>query len=75
MKNKINQRLEEITANTLVVGVDIAKSVHWARFVDYRGIEVGKAVSFKNNLNGFESILTRIREICKLKTVSYTIEK
>ena len=48
MKNKINQRLEEITANTLVVGMDNAKSVHWARFVDYLGIEVGKAVSFKN---------------------------
>ena len=74
MKNRTSQRLEEITPNTLVVGVDIAKSVHWARFVDYRGSEIGKAVSFKNNRPGFEKIVTRIYEICKLKTLRDPIE-
>ena len=74
VKNRTNQRLEEITPNTLVVGVDVAKSVHWARFVDYRGLEIGKAISFKNNRQGFEKIVTRIQEICKLKTLRYPIE-
>ena len=74
MKNRTNQRLEEITAETLIVGVDVAKSVHWARFVDYRGVEIGKALSFQNNRKGFESIVARIREICKLKTLRYPIE-
>jgi len=41
MKNRTDQRLKEITASTLIVGVDVAKSVHWARFVDYRGMEMG----------------------------------
>ena len=67
MKNRINQRLEEITAATLIVGVDIAKTVHWARFVDYRGIEHGKAITFKCDQKGFESIVSRIKEICNQK--------
>ena len=74
MKNQTNQRLEEITAGTLIVGVDVAKSVHWARFVDYRGVEIGKALSFKNNRQGYESIIARIREICNTKILRYPIE-
>jgi len=67
MKERINERLEEITGTTLIVGIDIAKSVHWARFVDYRGREVGKVISFKCDRKGFESIVTRIKEICNGK--------
>jgi transposase len=67
MKNRINQRLEEITDTTLIVGVDIAKSVHWARFVDYRGMELGKALPFKCDRKGFESIVAGIEEICNSK--------
>jgi transposase len=70
MKNRINERLEEITVDTLIVGVDIAKTVQWARFVDYRGVEIGKAISFKNNLEGFESIVARIRQICNMKAAA-----
>ena len=72
-KNRTNQRLEEITPATLVVGVDIAKSVHWARFVDYRGREIGKPISFTCNRQGFEKIVTRIREICKGKVFNNVI--
>ena len=75
MKNRTNQRLEDITAGTLIVGVDVAKSVQWARFVDYRGVEIGKAVSFKNNRCGFESIVAKIRGICKMKTFRYSFER
>ena len=65
MKNRLNEKLEAITVNTLIVGVDVAKSLQWARFVDYRGLEVGKAVSFRNDKNGFETIISRIEDICK----------
>ena len=67
MKNRINERLEFISVTTLVVGIDIAKSVHWARFVDYRGREIGKAISFNCNRQGFESIVDKIKENCKNK--------
>ncbi|KUO78958.1 MAG: transposase [Desulfosporosinus sp. BRH_c37] len=75
MRNRTNQQLEEITAETLIVGVDVAKSVQWARFVDYRGMEVGKTVSFPNNRQGFESIVARIQEICNTKPGRYPFEK
>lgn len=63
MRNRANQRLEEITATTVIVGIDIAKKTHWARFTDYRGMEIGKAISFKSNLEGFESIVARIEQM------------
>ena len=65
MKNRNNQKLEAITSSTLIVGVDIAKELQWARFVDYRGLEQEKAFKFTNNKNGFENILTNIETICK----------
>jgi len=75
MKSRMNQRIREIDAGTLIVGVDIAKSVHWARFVDYRGIEVGKAISFCNDIKGFESIVTRIEETLKKKSLHHHFDK
>ena len=74
MKNRTDKRLEEITAGTLIVGVDVAKSVHWARLVDYRGVEFGKALSFKNNRQGYESIVTRINAVRNMKILRYPIE-
>ena len=74
MKNRTNQRIEEITAGTLIVGVDVSKSLQWARFVDYRGVEIGKALSFQNNRVGFEGIVTRIGEICKMNVLQEPVE-
>ena len=42
MGNRANRRLDEITANILIVGVDVAKAVQWARFVDGRGEKLGR---------------------------------
>lgn len=66
-EDRLKKKLLSITTDTLVVGVDIAKNYQWARFVDYRGLEIGYALKFKNNKNGFEQILARIRELCKQK--------
>ena len=64
-EDRLKQKLIAITTDTLVVGVDISKNYQWARFVDFRGIEHGRALKFKNSKGGFETILARIREICK----------
>lgn len=74
MKNRANRRLEEITAGTMIVGVDIAKELQWARFVDYRGIEIGKAVKFTNNRKGFETIVTEIKKISNQNILRNLIE-
>ena len=60
-----NHKMAKITEETLVIGIDIAKTFQWARFVDFRGIEHNKAFKFKNRKNGFEAILAKIRQICK----------
>ena len=73
MKNRNDQKLEAITPSTLIVGVDIAKEIQWARFVDYRGLELGKALKFQNDKNGFNSILASIGTICKGKKLSDVI--
>ncbi len=64
-EDRQKQKVIAITTDTLVVGVDIAKNYQWARFVDFRGIEHDRALKFKNSRGGFETILARIREICK----------
>ncbi len=64
-EDRLKQKVIAITTDTLVVGVDIAKNYQWARFVDFRGIEHDHALKFKNSKSGFETILARIREICK----------
>lgn len=57
-KQKLNQRIQEITDQTLVVGADIAKEIHVARAVDFRGIELGKDCVFHNNRDGLNKLVT-----------------
>lgn len=64
-KSQLNQKIEAVTLRTLVVGIDIAKEKQWARFVDCRGVECGKAMYFSNDRTGFEAILAKIGEITR----------
>jgi len=73
MGNKENRRLDEITAGTLIVGIDVAKALQWARFVDDRGREIGKAVNFRNDRQGFETIVAEIRLRCNNKLLRQPI--
>ena len=51
-----NQKLEQVTEKTLVIGVDIGSENHYARAFNYRGIEYSqKAFKFANNAKGFEA--------------------
>jgi transposase len=52
-KDVENQRIEKITMDHLVIGIDIAKETHVARCVNFRGIELGKPCKFSNSKNGF----------------------
>lgn len=55
--DKKNQRILSITEHDLVIGMDIAKFTHVARAVDFRGIELGKDLSFNNDSYGFSSLI------------------
>ena len=67
MSNTNLAKLAAIDPTTLIVGVDIAKGLHWARFTDYRGLELGEAIKITNDRQGFENILASIATTCKLK--------
>lgn len=49
-----NEKIMSITERTLVIGIDIAKDVQYARAFDYRGIELSKIKSFENTAEGFK---------------------
>jgi len=64
-KDVQNQRIEKISSNHLVIGIDIAKQIHVARSVNFRGIELGKPCKFSNNENGFKRFLEWISNLLK----------
>jgi len=51
-----NERIEQVTDTTLVVGIDIGSQLHYARAFDNRGRELTKRVfSFRNDMEGFNA--------------------
>lgn len=66
MNYKQNEKIEQVTDVTLVVGVDIGSETHFARAFDNRNREVTKRVfKFNSNLNGFISFQLWVEEICR----------
>lgn len=63
MNYKQNERLNQLTDETLIIGVDIAKEFHVARAQDIRGIEFGKPIKFNNSLSGYLEFESWINEI------------
>jgi len=58
-----NEKIMSITEKTLVIGIDIGKEVQYARFFDYRGMELSKIQSFENTLEGFKTFEELIKSI------------
>lgn len=52
-----NHKIAQITDQTLIVGIDIAKNKHVARAQDHRGMEFGKRLIFENRIEGFQLLL------------------
>jgi len=73
MQNKQNQLIERISVKHLVVGVDIAQQLHVARAVNFRGIVVGDPLTFKNNEEGFASLIKWIKNLQRLNNLDETI--
>lgn len=63
----------QVTERTVVIGVDIAKHKHFARALNYRGVELGKAISFNNSSNGFASLSYWITELKKRHGLDHVI--
>lgn len=52
-----NERLAQITEETLIIGIDVAKHKHVARAIDDRGRDLAKRLVFTNDLTGFKQLL------------------
>ncbi|MCM3393191.1 IS110 family transposase [Cytobacillus oceanisediminis] len=65
-----NKKIAQITSQTLIIGVDIAKFKHVARAQDFRGMEFGSPCQFENTKEGFEHFLKWISEIKKEQRMS-----
>lgn len=54
-------KIERVTSDTLIIGVDIAKRTHWAQFTDSRGIPLRKPLKVENTIEGFEGFRQQIK--------------
>ena len=52
-----NDKIEQVTEKTLVVGVDIGSTKQYARAFDYRGRELDRVYSFMDCRSGYELFL------------------
>ena len=60
-----NQKIEQVTESTLVLGVDIGSSEHYVRAFDYQGRELTRKVfRFSTDINGFNSFYDWVTQIC-----------
>jgi transposase len=70
MNYKQNEKILQLTDETLIVGIDIAKNKHVARAQDYRGIQFGKALYFENSFDGFQSFMCWMDELASQNSKS-----
>ena len=62
MTNSQDSKFNAIENTDAIVGVDIAKNVHWAGIILPNGKEIKKSFSFNNNKKGFESLVEEIKK-------------
>lgn len=73
MNYKQNERLNQLTDETLIIGVDIAKEFHVARGQDVRGKEFGKSIKFNNSLLEYLEFESWINEIKVVEEINQII--
>lgn len=61
MHHMRNEKINQITNSTLIIGIDIAKETHYACAVDDRGRELSKSWKVKQSRHGFEAFYTTLR--------------
>jgi len=59
----LQKRIERITPRTIIVGIDVAKEVHYAQITDYRGSPLVKPVKVHNSIDGFESLVSKVEKL------------
>lgn len=63
MKYTQNEKILQVTEETLVVGADIASETQYARAFNHRGFELGKVFKFTNDAEGFALFAAWLKEL------------
>ena len=63
MTKSQNLKFDAIENTDAIVGIDIAKNVHWAGIILPNGKEIKKSFSFHNNRKGFESLVETVKNV------------
>jgi transposase len=63
MKYTQNEKILQITDQTLVIGADIASETQYSRAFDNRGIEFGNLLKFSNDIEGFGRMVFWVKEL------------
>lgn len=58
-----NEKLKQLSERSVVIGVDIASELHYARAFDWRGVELGKVFKFENSAEGFKDFYVWIERL------------
>lgn len=66
MTKSQNLKFDAIENTDVIVGIDIAKNVHWAGIILPNGKEIKKSFSFNNNKKGFESLVETVKNVLKM---------
>ena len=63
MTKSQNLKFDAIENTDAIVGIDIAKNVHWAGIILPNGKEIKKSFSFHNNRKGIESLVETVKNV------------
>ena len=64
MNSTQNRKIEQVTAKTLVIGIDVGSEKHYARAFDNRGYEFStKPFKFSNSAQGFSQFKAWAEEL------------
>lgn len=63
MNNSQEKKFKVIEDNDIIVGIDIAKNVHWGVIISPKGNILMKSFSFNNTSKGIKSLVANINKI------------
>lgn len=73
MTSSQDLKFNAIESTDAIVGVDIAKNVHWAGIILPNGREIKKSFSFNNNKKGFESLVETVKNVLTMMNIEKVI--
>ena len=73
MTRSQDSKFNAIENTDAIVGVDIAKNVHWAGIILPNGREIKKSFSFNNNKKGFESLVETVKNVLTMLNIEKVI--